>query len=113
MFALVFVLGAGVAFAAAFFARERPSPERQRLLLRVAAGVTVVLLVGAVGVIASRGNPLKSEEVVQSPGRLGEGSLNNRWGWWKEAWEAFEGQPLAGTGAGTLSSCTASCARAT
>ena len=52
--------------------------------------------------IASRGNPLKSEEVVQSPSRLGEGSLNNRWDWWKEAWEAFEGQPVAGTGAGSF-----------
>ena len=62
----------------------------------------MALLVGAVGVIASRGNPLKSDEVVQSPSRLGEGSLNNRWGWWKEAWEAFEGQPVAGTGAGSF-----------
>ncbi len=102
VFALVFVLGAGLAFAASFFARERPGLERQRLLLRVAAGVSVALLVGAAGVIASRGNPLKSDEVVQSPSRLGEGSLNNRWDWWKEAWEAFEGQPVAGTGAGSF-----------
>ena len=102
VFAVVFVLGAGLAFAAAFFARERPSPERQRFLLRVAAGVSAALLIGAVGVIASRGNPIKSEEVVQSPSRLGEGSLNNRWDWWKEAWEAFEGQPVAGTGAGSF-----------
>jgi hypothetical protein len=102
VFALVFVLGAGLAFAAAFFARERPSPERQRLLLRVAAGVTAALLVVGVGVIASRGNPLKSQEVKQSAGRLSEGSLNNRWGWWKEAWEAFEGQPVGGTGAGSF-----------
>jgi hypothetical protein len=102
VFALVFVLGTGLAFAAAFFARERPSLERQRLLLRLAAGVTAALLVIGVGVIASRGNPLKSQEVKQSPGRLSEGSLNNRWGWWKEAWEAFEGQPLGGTGAGSF-----------
>ncbi len=33
---------------------------------------------------------------------MGEGSLNNRWGWWKEAWQAFEGQPLGGTGAGSF-----------
>jgi tetratricopeptide (TPR) repeat protein len=102
IFAVVFVLGAGVAFAAAFLARERPSPERQRLLLRVAAVVATVLLVVGAGVIASRGNPLKGDEVVQGPTRLGEGSLNNRWGWWKEAWHAFEGQPLAGTGAGSF-----------
>ncbi|HMI99723.1 MAG TPA: O-antigen ligase family protein [Gaiellaceae bacterium] len=102
VFALAFVLGAGIAFAAAFFARERPSPERQRLLLRVAAGATAALLVVAVGVIASRGNPLKSQDVVQTPSRFSEGSLNNRWGWWKEAWHAFEEQPLRGTGAGSF-----------
>jgi O-antigen ligase len=102
VFALVFVLGAGLAFAAAFFARERPSPERQRLLLRVAGSVTAVLLVVGVGVIASRGNPLKSEEVSQSASRFSEGSLNNRWGWWKEAWEGFQGQPVGGTGAGSF-----------
>ncbi|MEP6909604.1 MAG: O-antigen ligase family protein [Actinomycetota bacterium] len=102
VFALVFLLGAAVAFAAAYLARERPGLERQRLLLRVAAvGAAVLLLVG-VGVIASRGNPLKSQEVVQSPSRLSQGSLNNRWGWWKEAWHAFEGQPLGGTGAGSF-----------
>ncbi len=101
-FALVFVLGAGLVFAASFLARERPSLERQRFLLRVAAGVASVLLLVGVGVIASRGNPLKGDQVVQSPSRLGEGSLNNRWDWWKEAWEAFEGQPVGGTGAGSF-----------
>ncbi len=101
-FALMFVLGAMVAFAAAYLVRERPSLARQRLLLRIAAGVTGVLLLVGVGVIASRGNPLKGEEVVQSPSRLSKGSLNNRWDWWKEAREAFEGQPLVGTGAGSF-----------
>lgn len=102
VFALVFLLGAGLAFAAAFFARDRPSPERQRLLLQAAAGISAVLLVVGVGVIASRGNPLKSQEVSQSASRFSEGSLNNRWGWWKEAWEGFEGQPIGGTGAGSF-----------
>ena len=64
--------------------------------------MTAALLVVGVGVIASRGNPLKSEEVVQGPSRLSEGSLNSRWDWWKEAWDAFEGQPLGGTGAGSF-----------
>lgn len=102
VFALVLVLGAGLAFAAAFFAREPPSLERQRLLLRVAAGASAVLLVVGVGVIASRGNPLKSQEVSQSASRFSEGSLNNRWGWWKEAWQGFKGQPIGGTGAGSF-----------
>ncbi|MEK6274656.1 MAG: O-antigen ligase family protein [Actinomycetota bacterium] len=102
VFALVFLVGSGVVFAAAYFARERPSPERQRLLLRIAAGVTALFLAVGVGVIASRGNPLKAEDVDQSPSRLSQGSLNNRWGWWGEAWQGFEGQPLGGTGAGSF-----------
>ena len=36
------------------------------------------------------------------PSRLGESSLNNRWGWWKEAWHGFAGEPLGGTGAGSF-----------
>jgi tetratricopeptide (TPR) repeat protein len=103
LFALVFVLGAGLAFAAAYFVRYRPGAERERLLLRAAAGVAVALLLVGVGVVASRGNPFASnKEVVQSPSRLAEGSLNNRWDWWKEAWHGFEGQPLGGTGAGSF-----------
>ena len=43
-FALAFVLGAGAAFAAAYFLHYRPGPERERLLLRVAAGVTIACL---------------------------------------------------------------------
>jgi O-Antigen ligase len=103
-FALLFVLGAGLAFAAAYFERYRPGPERERLLLKAAAGTAVVLLVaGLVGALAAGGNPFGSDpQIVQGPSRLTEGSLNNRWEWWKEAWEGFEGQPLAGTGAGSF-----------
>ena len=99
-FALLFVLGAGLAFAAAYFVRYRPGPERERLLLRAAGAVAVVLVVvGLIGAIASGGT---DEPVSQGPNRLAEGSLNNRWGWWTEAWEGFEGQPLGGTGAGSF-----------
>jgi O-antigen ligase len=103
-FALLFVLGAGLAFAAAYFVRYRPGPERERVLLRAAAGTAVVLLAaGLVGALAAGGNPFGSEpQLVQGPTRLTEGSLNNRWDWWKEAWEGFEGQPVAGTGAGSF-----------
>jgi O-Antigen ligase len=103
-FALLFVFGALLAFAAAYFVRYRPGPERERLLLKAAAGAAVVLLAaGLVGALAAGGNPFGSDpQIVQGPSRLTEGSLNNRWGWWKEAWEGFEGQPLGGIGAGSF-----------
>ena len=103
-FALLFVVGACLAFAAAYFVRYRPGPERERLLLKAAAGTAVVLLAaGLVGALAAGGNPFGSEpQIVQGPSRLTEGSLNNRWDWWKEAWEGFEGEPLGGTGAGSF-----------
>ena len=55
--------------------------------------------------------PVRERRVVsQGPSRLTEGSLNNRWGWWKEAWEGFEGQPLGGAVPARSSSSTGSCA---
>ena len=103
-FALVFVVGACLAFAVAYFVRYRPGRERERFLLRAAAGTAVaVLVVGLIGALAAGGHPFGGdEEVSQGPSRLTEGSLNNRWGWWKEAWEGFEGQPLGGVGAGSF-----------
>ncbi len=102
-FALAFVLGAGAAFAAAYFLRYRPGPERERLLLRLAAGVTIACLAVGVVVVLASGNPLGGTTSVSSgPSRLGESSLNNRWGWWKEAWHGFAGEPFGGTGAGSF-----------
>ncbi len=102
-FALAFVLGAGAAFAAAYFLHYRPGPERERLLLRVAAGVTIACVAGGFVVVLASGNPLGGTTSVSSgPSRLGESSLNNRWGWWKEAWHGFAGEPVGGTGAGSF-----------
>ena len=103
-FALAFVLGAGIALAAAWFVRYRPGPEREGLILKAAAGTAVVVLVaGVAGAFAAGGHPFGTdEEVTQGAGRLTESSLNNRWGWWKVAWEGFEGQPLGGVGAGAF-----------
>ena len=102
-FALAFVLGAGAAFAAAWFLHYRPGPERERLLLRAAAGVAVACVLAGVIVVSASGNPLGgSASVGSGPSRLGESSLNNRWGWWKEAWHGFAGEPLGGTGAGSF-----------
>jgi tetratricopeptide (TPR) repeat protein len=42
-----------------------------------------------------------SEDVVpQGPSRQLSTGSNNRGTWWREAWEAFEGEPLIGIGAG-------------
>lgn len=102
-FALAFVLGAGAAFAAAWFLHYRPGPERERQLLRGAAAVAVACILAGVIVVAASGNPLGgTTSVTQGPGRLGESSLNNRWGWWKEAWHGFAGEPVVGTGAGSF-----------
>ena len=38
----------------------------------------------------------------EGPRRLANVSSSSRWQWWKEAWQAFEDQPLHGTGAGTF-----------
>jgi hypothetical protein len=103
VFAVVFLLGAGGAFAAAYFLHYRPGPERERLLLRVAAGVAIACVVVGIVAVSARGNPLGGTTAVGSgPSRLGESSLNNRWGWWKEAWHGFAGEPLGGTGAGSF-----------
>jgi tetratricopeptide (TPR) repeat protein len=102
-FALAFVLGAGATFAAAYLIRYRPGPARQRLLLQVAAGIAAIALVAGAGVIVARGNPVGGSDVVtQNPERLLSRGSNNRWDWWKEAWQAFEGRPLGGTGAGSF-----------
>jgi hypothetical protein len=103
VFAVVFLLGAAGAFAAAYFLHYRPGPERERLLLRVAAGVAIVCVAAGIVAVSARGNPLGGTTAVGSgPSRLGESSLNNRWGWWKEAWHGFAGEPLGGTGAGSF-----------
>jgi hypothetical protein len=103
LFAAAFALGAVVVFAATFFIRLRPGPERQRLLLRIAAAAAGLTFAVAVVVVAARGNPLGgSEYVTQNPQHLLSTSSNNRWPWWKEAWQGFEGQPIGGTGAGSF-----------
>ncbi len=102
-FALAFVLGAGAAFAAAYLLHYRPGPDRERVLLRTAAGVAIASVLAGIIVVSASGNPLGgTTSVSQGPSRLGESSLNNRWGWWKEAWHGFAGEPLGGTGAGSF-----------
>jgi hypothetical protein len=116
-FALVFVLAAVAVGALAYLGslgeEQRPLTEPQRLLLgRLALGV---LAVGAAAgvitlVVASKPQswfrdftrvPTNPAETVGA-GRLTSINSNSRWQWWKEAWRAFEKQPLRGTGAGSF-----------
>jgi hypothetical protein len=102
-FALAVVLGAGAAYALAYLIRYRPAPERERLLLRLALGAALVCVAAGAIAVSAHGNPFGTETAVgQGPGRLAEGSLNNRWSWWKEAWHGWVDEPLGGHGAGAF-----------
>jgi O-Antigen ligase len=118
---LALALGAlvvlGLAYAAARAEARRPvtGEERAKLgrLIRLAA---VVAVAAGIVVLGVRGpsvanwverqadefaNP-PTELVTQSSSRLTSISSNNRWTWWNEAWEAFEGTPALGTGAASF-----------
>ena len=101
-FGLLLVIGGAVAVAAARFVPLRlTSTARRRTgrLLALGAVAAVVLAAAAVVLVA---DPAEGGASVQSPGRLGDASLNNRWRWWGEAWELFAERPLQGSGAGSF-----------
>jgi tetratricopeptide (TPR) repeat protein len=97
------ILVAGLAVAAGRYEARRPlSAARRRLLLRGAAvaGAVAILVGGAA--LAVWGAGVNADVVPQDPSRIGAAGSNNRLDWWQEAWEAFEGEPLLGTGAGSF-----------
>jgi O-Antigen ligase len=102
-FGLALVLGGLlVALLAALALRyERPLPEaRRRLVLRVAAAVGVVALLGGGLALAVRG---AGDDVVgPGPSRIGAAGSNNRLDWWREAVDAWQGAPVVGTGAASF-----------
>nr|MBA2333037.1 O-antigen ligase family protein [Actinomycetota bacterium] len=67
--------------------------------LVLAAVASVALAAAAVTLLA---DPAEGDVSVQSPGRLDDASLNNRWTWWGEALELFAEEPLQGSGAGSF-----------
>jgi hypothetical protein len=92
----------------------RLPPLTGRQLVGIAAGAVVVVALGVV--LASGGDPAAwaervaddftspaTAEETESPSRLGELSSNSRWDWWREAWDIFEADPIAGAGAGSFS----------
>jgi hypothetical protein len=101
-FALALVLGAVVV---ALLARR----ELGRRELRSLAGAVAALVAVGVVALAAQGDWLAqlrdpdAAQVTQSPNRLSSTSSNNRWTWWKEAWELFEHDPAGGSGAATFS----------
>jgi hypothetical protein len=102
-FGLAAVVGAGAVYAAASLVHYRPGAARERLLLRLALGAALVCVAAGVVVVSASGNPFGGKtQVAQGPSRLTESSLNNRWGWWKEAAHGFADEPLGGTGAGSF-----------
>jgi tetratricopeptide (TPR) repeat protein len=116
-FALVFSLAAvavgAVAYAASLAEERRPlTDERRRLVGQAALAALVagasIAVVALVVESKPQGwfrefteQPTNASQTV-GPGRLANISSTSRWQWWKEAWHAFEQQPLRGTGAGTF-----------
>jgi O-Antigen ligase len=112
-FALALVLGAVAALALSHLgarAGDRLSPDgRSRWTRRLGLAIVVAAVVGAVGASLASGGPGKwldefrgKGEVVQSSGRLGMLSSNNRWTWWQEGWQLFTDDPAGGKGAHTF-----------
>lgn len=104
-FGLALVLGAvavgALAVAALRYESRRPVPAgRRRLLLRAAAVAGALALLAGGSALAARGGD--GDVVGSGPGRVGATGSNNRLDWWHEAWEAFRGAPVLGTGAASF-----------
>ena len=116
-FAVVFLLAAlavtAFAYLGSIVEERRPlSDRRRRLVGQAALAVLVVGLVAGVIALAVESKPEgwfkeftaqpTNVGAQEGPGRIINASSSSRWLWWKEAWQAFENQPLHGTGAGTF-----------
>ena len=88
--------------------RFKDVQARHRWTRRIAGGVAVLVLAGVLSVSAASGGPgawlreFRGGGQVANSGRLGSLSSNNRWEWWKEAWQVFEAKPAGGKGAETF-----------
>lgn len=94
--ALALVAGAALVVAVA-----RMEPRARLLRGAVYAVVPVAVAAGlflGVRAVQDFDEPVTPE----SPGRLAQGSSNNRAQWWEEAWHGFTDNPVAGNGAGAF-----------
>ena len=103
-FALLLVLGAGVAALVARELARRPlGVERRRLVGRALGGLALAAaLVVAVGLVAKAGSIADEFEVRNDPGRFLTISPNNRGAWWRESVDVFAADPVTGAGANTF-----------
>jgi O-antigen ligase/polysaccharide polymerase Wzy-like membrane protein len=116
-FAVVFVLAAlfvgALAYLGSLAEERRPLDDRRRRLVgQVALGVLVVGVAAAAVGVAVETKPTgwfkeftaqpTNANTQEGPQRLATVNSSSRWLWWKEAWHAFEDQPVRGTGAGTF-----------
>jgi hypothetical protein len=119
-FGVVLAVAGAVVFALAFLAsryeeRRPPTPEIAHRLLRWAAVGAAGAAVVGMALLFAFAKPVEwvgdqvddftsptTQPVSQDPDRLLNLGSNNRWGWWKEAWEAFTDDPIGGAGAGTF-----------
>jgi len=97
-----------LAAAAAGRAEERRplQPELRARIERLAlwaGGAGAVACIALAVVFAGHiWDAFTKPQTVNSAGRLGQLGSSNRWTWWQQAWHAFAGHPLGGTGAATF-----------
>ncbi|MGI9112654.1 MAG: O-antigen ligase family protein, partial [Gaiellaceae bacterium] len=100
---LLLVAGAVAAVVSALrLSALRLTPQTRGQIGRLLALGAVSAIVLATAAIALVADPAAGGASVQSPGRLGDASLNNRWRWWGEAWQLFTERPLQGSGGGSF-----------
>ncbi|MFN2467951.1 MAG: O-antigen ligase family protein [Gaiellaceae bacterium] len=111
LFALTFVAGAVVVRLAGQSALRRAGlpGEGRRTAVAAAAMLAGVGVLCVTGLAVRAGGPgawwrdfTNPVEVGQGSSRLESASSNNRWTWWGEAWQVFEGRPVAGAGAASF-----------
>src|SRR5919108_80589 len=107
---LVYLAFAAVGLALGAYVPRAPRVWAYALSAAFALALGWALLGKAVPALGSKpqgwfreftAQPTNPSQTV-GPGRLANVSSTSRWQWWKEAWHAFEEQPLRGTGAGTF-----------
>src|SRR5689334_4668367 len=113
IFLLVAVLVGALAYLGSVVEERSPLPDaRRRLVGRVALGVLIAGVAIGVVALAVESKPQgwfrdftaqpTDASLQGGPQHLANVSSSSRWLWWKEAWHAWNEQPLRGTGAGSF-----------
>jgi O-Antigen ligase len=100
VFGVLLVLGGVAVYGLAWLAVPRRVSERtESWFVRgaVVAGVLIALVGAGIALTGT-----DDDIVSQGPSRQLSTGSNNRTLWWEEAWDAFEGEPLVGVGAGSF-----------